>query len=291
MSERFPLAAATHKEARDYYVNRAIQMLHTGWQLTEPRNLASYGVEAEFLSPDLVKHKSVFILEGHIGQGHGTKWFEDHPGVPFVTSELCPRMKAWLDHKRIDYTLLEAPEGRAYSAVESFYGDGRANRSGLFLMNHIDEGLYILGELGATLQTKDAWCLHPLLQSDYDLQATLAAGGHLNGQAPAAMLIAMEYRHQANGHLSHHEPKVPTFGPLDEVRQMLIADKVQNRKDFDQHLRGKVANSDRLDSYFQEWFAALEIPEPWYAKVADHISTTCQWRQFIAPDGEEDPHL
>ena len=157
------------------------------------------------------------------------------------------------------------PFSRAYQAVSRFYGDRQAERSGLHLMNHIDEGLDILTSMGVQPEVKAAFCLHPLLQADDDLAATLA-GGHLRGQDPAAVLLAMEYRHQANGHLSHHPPKVPTWGPLDEVKQMLIADKIQNRKDFDLHLRGRpdVLNSDRLDAYFQEWFDALGITEERY---------------------------
>ena len=147
------------------------------------------------------------------------------------------------------------------------------------MMNHIDEGLDILTGLGSdwyNIQTvKDAWCLHPLFQNDEHLQATLAAGGHLNGQKPAAIALAMEYRHQANGHLSKHAPKLrPTWGPLDQVRDMLIADKMQNRKDFERHLRGRddVPNSDRLAVYFQEWFAALGITEERYHTWVDSVN-------------------
>ena len=157
--------------------------------------------------------------------------------------------------------------GRAFQAVCRFYRGQTARRSGVPLIAHVAEGLVVLDRLNATEVTKAAFCLHPLFQADDDLAVTLAAGGHLCGQDPAAVLLAMEYRHQANGHLSHHPPKVPTWGPLDEVKQMLIADKVQNRKDFEQHLQGRVANSDRLDAYFKEWLDALGVSESRYTEL------------------------
>ena len=37
----------------------------------------------------------------------------------------------------------------------------------------------------------------------------------------------MEYRHRANSYLSRHAPAVPDPGPLPEVAEMLVADKIQ----------------------------------------------------------------
>jgi hypothetical protein len=49
------------------------------------------------------------------------------------------------------------------------------------------------------------------------------------------LLLATEYRNIANAHLSYHPPGESTFvlSPLSEVNIMLIADKIQNRKDFE----------------------------------------------------------
>jgi len=270
MSARFPKTCATVDEALVYYQNRSIQLLSRGWSWDGNHLDHGWGVEVHLKSPWMRYYASVFVLEGHTGQGHLSRWFDQHDvvdGMEFATSDDCPLMQSWLYRHDIPYQNLDLPDSRAYKAVSSFYGDHRAKRSGQFFMNHIDEGLDILTQLRCNSTVKDAWCLHPLVQNDEDLQATLAAGGHLNGQDPAALILAMEYRHQANGHLSKHAPKLrPTWGPLDEVRDMLIADKMQNRKDFDLHLRGHpdVTNGNRLDSYFREWFDALGITDDQY---------------------------
>ena len=156
-------------------------------------------------------------------------------------------------------------QSKAYAAVSHFYGNKRAKRSGVLYIKHIDEGLEILTSLGATQVVKDAWCLHPLLQDDKDLITTLSSG-YLQGQDPAAIVLAMEYRQWANAHLSHHDSKIPTWGPLEEVKQMLIADKMQNRKDFEMYILGGGIDRDdcRLSDYFKEWFGALGIDEGWY---------------------------
>ena len=82
----------------------------------------------------------------------------------------------------------------------------------------------------------------------------------------------MEYRHRANAHLPHHRPTTPDPGPLPEIVEMLVADKIQNRKDFEVSLRGHIPNTLRLDAYFQEWFAALGISEDVYAEQVRELA-------------------
>jgi hypothetical protein len=192
-------------------------------------------------------------------------------------------MRAWLDAKGIAYTLAPAPSDPCYLAIERTYGDRRASRSGRFYMDHIDEGMFLLTRIGAARETLQAFCLHALVQSDDDLRAHLR---HLDGLPSVPIALAMEYRHQANGHLSMHPPTVPDPGPLPEIAQMLVADKVQNRKDFEVYLRGRVHNSDRLDAYFQEWFTALDISEEDYATWVTELSTRSLQPVCMVRDGD-----
>ena len=145
-----------------------------------------------------------------------------------------------------------------YGYIKRFYGDKKANRSGVLLINHIDEGLEILSELGACILTKSAYCVHPIFQNDKDLEKNYETSKHLH---PFVVLLTMEYRKTANAYLcrpvtDHYQisdlPKIN----LEEVRLMLIADKTQNQRDF----LGYHKNHERyneLDKYFKLWLEHL----------------------------------
>lgn len=141
-----------------------------------------------------------------------------------------------------------------YKSIKTVYGNDIAHRSRLPLMNHIDEGLVILDNLGASKMTKRAWCLHPIIQSDiYFTGVTEDQGWHY-----LAVMFATEYRNVANACLSTTEDKKYELSILKEVNQMLVADKIQNQKDF------RLYNSDHkdakeLEKYFSNWLEALNI--------------------------------
>lgn len=151
-------------------------------------------------------------------------------------------------------------------AITDFYGERRAERSQVPLINHIKEGLVILGEIGASEEAKDAFCLHPIFQSDADLANNIQRAREF----PAyVMTLVMEYRLRANAALSDRVILVrdtPTWtghlatpGALPEVRDMLIADKVQNYADFLLYHNGTHARSAELHYYFKHWLAQLHI--------------------------------
>lgn len=175
-----------------------------------------------------------------------------------------------------------------YRAIQAFYDNRTAKRSGVRLMNHIDEGLAILDHLEAPDDAKAAFCLHPLFQADPELMTVgqnYMTSRHAGVDAMPVMLT-MEYRQWANAFLSE---KV-TFGknsqgyyrfivsgrantgPIPEVKQMLIADKVQNYKDFELHHKDTHARSAELDYYFKQWLAALGISVGHYQALCKVIA-------------------
>lgn len=191
----------------------------------------------------------------------------------------------------------QSPE---YAAIADFYGDRCAKRSGVPLINHINEGIAIIVELSRIedaanldanlrmLTAARAYCLHPLFQNDDDLIEV--SKSNMDCHTPRMVMLAMEYRARANEWLSdkvvnasfysynedgtkrkvaerYKSPGKPTPGVLPEVRMMLVADKVQNRKDFIAHHRGTHARSAELDIYFQVWLAALGIGEVTYERL------------------------
>jgi hypothetical protein len=160
-----------------------------------------------------------------------------------------------------------------YEMIQDFYGVRVANRTGVPLINHIDEGLVILREINASEDAMKAFCIHPLLQDDNDLAVGLH---HVVAEevSPRALALALEYRSVANEYLSE-KTDVPgreiRLSPLQEVNQMLIADKVQNRKDFIEYHLGTHPNSDKLNRYFLYWLQELGIDEEKYQNLCSAI--------------------
>lgn len=157
-----------------------------------------------------------------------------------------------------------------YKLISKHYGDRVAKRSGVPLMNHINEGLIILKAIGAVESTKRAYCLHPLFQADEDLQENYYMCSFVE---PYVLLLALEYRNTANAYLSD---KIDTdwklkLSPILEVNEMLIADKVQNRKDFITYHQGTHARSDALTRYFDKWLDALGIDATTYEFLCKRI--------------------
>ena len=264
--KRFPVAT-TKEQALEYYNNRAIQFLKYGWKWDGSYYDHGWGIEINLRSEYGKLFSSIYVLEQ--GEGHLSHWFKTRTSTTeFVTSNECESMVSWLNKKNIKHRSIECDFSYEHTEVRKFYGDKRAKRSNLPLINHIDEGIYMLQKLKARHATMNAWCLHPLLQEDEALKSFYKElGANFFSRSIA---IAMEYRWVANSHLSFHNSKIPKLSCISEVNDLLKVDKIQNCKDFEVHLMGRadVPNSDRLQKYFhEEWFPVLNITEEDYANA------------------------
>jgi hypothetical protein len=171
---------------------------------------------------------------------------------------------------------------KGYKLISEFYGDRRANRSGVLLIDHIDQGIEILRRHNSDKVVMEAYAVHPIFQADPDLEQNFSWCDDLH---PLVVLYAMEYRNIANGFLS---PKIqreqvggtsgnPRWGikahqpiklsPLAAVNEMLVADKVQNRKDFLLYHKDSHERSLELDYYFNLWLSALGVSESQYQEL------------------------
>jgi len=162
-----------------------------------------------------------------------------------------------------------------YNVIEKYYGDRRTARYGVPLIHHIDEGLTVLKHLGSSEDSQRAYCLHPLLQADPELAANFDLPGiegatHVN---PRAVALALEYRNVANRALLHNYRGAVTISPLPEVNNMLIADKVQNRKDFKRYHYETHPETAALQEYFDTWLLALGISETRYQELVHVIAS------------------
>lgn len=146
----------------------------------------------------------------------------------------------------------------AYKLIHDYYGDKTAKRSGVPLINHIDEGIEILKSICADQDTIDAYCLHPMLQSDEDLKNNYALMERRFHSK--VIILVMEYRKTANAYLSKrtiNSLEDIELSPLIEVNQMLWADKKQNQKDFLEYHYGIHERSEILKQYFENWITKL----------------------------------
>lgn len=169
-------------------------------------------------------------------------------------------------------TELHMVMGRCYQDIAEFYGYRTAERSMVPLINHIDEGLRIMYRLNASVRAMRAYCLHPLFQDDAQLAIISRDTMKLAHYGPVPVLLAMEYRNVANRFLSttytHGEIQL---SPLEEVNDMLRADKIQNRKDFEVYHKATHKRSAELDAYFKEWLKVLKVSEEDYKSLITNI--------------------
>lgn len=157
--------------------------------------------------------------------------------------------------------------------IAQYYADKVAERSKVPLIQHIKEGLLILQAENTSDYAQRAYCLHPIFQSDEALQASYGAFD-FESVPSKVILLACEYRNIANQYLSRRQVQTIDeiqLSPLEEVNQMLIADKIQNCKDFERYHKKSHPRSVELTQYFANWFARLGITAEKYTHYCQLI--------------------
>jgi GNAT superfamily N-acetyltransferase len=266
---RLPHDAATEAQVRQYYDTRGRQLLHDGYRWSGHLAWAP-GFEGEVYETSFDRrfgtepYASYFALPHARGKGHLRKLVA--LGKPIVTLPDC-HIEDALRHVGASYELAgQLTESVEYKLIQAEYGDKRTDRSRVFLMNHIDEGLGVMAEVDASTIAMRAFCLHPLLQDDESLAKNfkrVAAEVLTQPDGAAVMALAMEYRSVANEYLAHCAMRAGgiRLSPLKDVNDMLIGDKVQNRKDFEQYHAETHENRARLTEYFAQWCEALGVAD------------------------------
>jgi len=262
---RFNFDANTEEEAIKYLKARAKQLLRFGFKLNDII-IPERGVIDAYFEKDGKLYQSIYILNDYRGEGLYKKYIIND----ILTSDDCG-ISGYLTKNNIEFISVDLYEFEEYKIISDFYGSKIAKRSGVELMNHIDEGLAILEHIGASNIAKRAYCLHPIIQSDDDL----FDNRHLLKAVDSEVIIAtVEYRSVANEYLSTRDIKSIDeirLSPLNDVCDMLIADKIQNRKDFELYHLGKHIKSDRLDKYFKNWLERLNVQEFDYHRITELI--------------------
>jgi hypothetical protein len=276
---RFPENADTAEEAVFYLKNRATQGLVAGMTLSSIEFLHDWGVLAQFsLSGDATLYYSLYILNSHRGCGKYSQWLRENKDKVVITLDEC-NISELLIRRRHPHKILHSPiiESTEYRLVRDFYGDHCAARTGLHYINHIDEGLFVLREIGASALAMKAFIMHPLLQGDVDFAEFyehMSSRSELSIMDPKVIMLATEYRSVANEYLSYKPSGTIRLSPLKEVNDMLIADKIQNRKDFELFHSEYHEHRERLKEYFREWLCALQVSEEMYQAIKRKLLTS-----------------
>jgi hypothetical protein len=161
-----------------------------------------------------------------------------------------------------------------YKKIKEFYGNKTSKRSKVPLINHINEGIVILDRYfkyikyeGDYSDVIKAFIMHPLIQNDENLGTNFHNFQKDNKLSYTTSIFAFEYRNIANAYLSKriiNSLNEIKLSPIKEVNYMLVADKVQNYKDFMLYHYNKIENSSLLLDYFGTWFSKLNISNELY---------------------------
>ena len=248
------------EQGKKYLRERAREALAEGfrWNGEFEETHPELAIRIYLDKPNWDRYQAVYLNEDSRGDGL-FKEILSESNLPALTFREC-ELASYYEYHGIPYEMAghfkEWPE---YKAIARFYKGRKSKRSGVPYMNHIHEGLGVLHHINATEAAKKAYCLHPIVQMDKDLKNNQV---FLDQMDSKTLALSMEYRNIANAYLSDREIDSVddiSLSPLKDVNDMLIADKVQNYKDFVKHHKGSHERSDELEEYFHQWFDRLDV--------------------------------
>lgn len=226
------------------------------------------------------QYKSYYIRKSYRGQ----RIFESickevvSKNETILTTKSC-NIETVLDKFEVNYVVAKTFfdfESPAYELISTYYGDERTKRNNVPKLYHILEGLSILSRTSllsnsVDKDTLDAYCLHPLTQAQDYYARDLLDNYNKSNERTNVVLLASQYAVVANSYLLHHHMSDSKLQKLQKdlqqmlvgqhkIIQMLVADKIQNRKDFHAYYTASsYKNYVELTSYFEHWLQQLDV--------------------------------
>lgn len=166
----------------------------------------------------------------------------------------------------------------ALKLIRQHYSGRLTKRSRVPLINHVHEGLAVMWARRAPQDAMAAYCLHPLFQDDMPLRHAWYVDKLALSFPSSVVMLVMEYRNIANNYLlplkaNLYQSRAVKLSPLHLVNEMLIADKVQNRKDFRIYHAETHRHRSALGRYFEEWLNALGVDSDEEKRLLEAIET------------------
>lgn len=284
--KRLNLEARMFSEIFQYFQTRAIQAKPYGYKLENVTNINGYDEEKDARFPYVVatfikggtRYSSFYLPAQFRNRGYGASYAKEIKSVlnatntQAITFPDC-HISGWFEKNNIPYVLLENTyiDTAEYLIMSKVYGDEKASRSGLYHMNHIDEGADIMIQRNASEDAIKAFIAHPMLQDDEHFmdKKELLLNNVMAHCSKYTLLLCMEYRKVANAYLCKPETdnwtqeQIKFHCPilLSDVREMLVADKVQNYKDFLQYHALTHPRRNELFAYFNNWITYLNCAD------------------------------
>ncbi|NCQ51449.1 hypothetical protein GW796_06060 [archaeon] len=271
---RIPYDATTEDEVIQYFKTRQLQLASKGFSWDRVLYKNNYGYFVNFVEESSKnKFNGFYVPKQNRNKGFSKKLIESL-GIILTIGD-CNVEDFLNKNKKTHIVVNGVFDTLEYKLVEQFYGDKKANRSQLWLMNHVDEGMIILNHLKKSKESQAGFCLHPMLQMDNDLKDNFNWITKENISS-YNLGLALEYRNIANQYLSKRSIESISdivLSPLQEVNDMLIADKIQNYKDFIIHHKGTHPRSEILENYFNNWLTKLNCHDEfnWFIRFSNEL--------------------
>lgn len=261
MLQRFNPDCTTFEEAREYFQNRSIQLLKYGYRIVHI-GWMSYGAISIFQHKNEEIFKTPYIFPKY---RENNMFLEECRKINYYGFRVLTHMDCglinYLEKHKVKCCYPNVNESKAYRIIETYYGNTQARRSGLYYMNHIDEGLALFSKWFSEDIIRDAYCLHPIYQDGNESGFSYMSDTHSH----KVLELTRDYAIIANSYLPQ-KGKIEDIPRLDyKLRALLSADKIQNRKDFELYNQNHPNYKD-LALYFRNWFDTLEITEEEYEK-------------------------
>ena len=278
--KRLNPSSDTPEEIVQYYYTRALQLKPYGFELLSIKRVETITfkyVFAVFLKNNKT-YLSFYLYNSFRGKGNSEAFAEaikyqlDCYNATALTAPEC-KLATFFTRHNIRYHYLENShlEYLEYKLISDYYGDQKAKRSNLYLMNHVDEGIAIMLERGASEDAIKAFIAHPMFQDDEHFLdcENLESNIVVANCSKKVILLCAEYRKVANAFLCKphtdnwdiDQIRDVTSIIIKDVHEMLVADKVQNHKDFLQHHALSHPRRSALFNYFNKWFQVLDCQE------------------------------
>lgn len=264
----------TFEEVVKFLHEKTIQLYLDGFLITNIEKVSNLGVVATYFR-DNKEYHIFYLYPSKRGKGIYERVVKEYNWTILVG--VGSDLLQYVIKKRLKFrVVLNFTETREYKIIEDYYKD-KYHSNGVSFMKHIDEGLAIMKWMGTSESAKKSFCLHPIYQSEKSIKDFGIKDLSDNKLKLDSNIITnvLEFRRIDNLYTNDMRISSPgdiKISTLDEVNQMLIADKIQNRKEFENYYDG---NED-FSMYLINWFRKLDINENMYRDYKSRLDINSQ---------------